>query len=499
MPKAPAPEASPRFDDEAERLRAIESFEPDALEDDPELKAIVKFAARLCDAPVAQVTLVEELRQRFLASEGLEERETPRDVSFCAHAMQGPELMEVCDPERDSRFTDNVLVTGPPGVRYYAGQPLISDEGAPLGALCVVDTERHAKGLSDFQREGMAVLGQAVMRRLNAKRANIRAAREIEEREERLRRMIDGVPTIAWSADAEGNFDYFNPRWEQTVGSKPPMLAEEWISYVHPDDAKSAFEAWAESLSKGKELEIEYRLKQADGSWCWVLGLAVPVAQSEGGAISWFGTITDIDEVRTALNERDMLANELSHRIKNIFAVIIGLATLKVRKTPEHEPYAKELIDVLRSLGRAHEFVQPSAGIAQDKLQGLLETLFAPYEGGEDVTRVKITGVDADITPRVATPLALVFHELATNSAKYGALSADEGHVTLHVDDLGDELALTWTEHGGPAVENSGQEGFGSRLIEMSVTGQLEGSFRRHFEEDGLVAALTVSKAALAR
>ncbi len=480
-------------------MRVVESFEPDALEDDPELKAIVKFAARLCNAPVAQVTLVEELRQRFLAGEGLEERETPREVSFCAHAMLKPELMEIHDAEDDVRFVDNSLVTGPPGVRYYAGQPLISDEGAPLGALCVIDTSPHPDGLTDFQREGMAVLGQAVMRRLNSRRANIRSAREIEEREERLRRMIEGVPQIAWSADQASNFDYFNDRWQEQIGTEPPRVAEDWRKYIHPEDADHAFAQWAVSLEKGLSFEEEFRMLHADGEYRWVLSLAVPVTEDGGDQVRWFGTITDIDEVHKALEERDLLAKELSHRIKNIFAVIIGLATLKVRKTPEHEPFVRELTDVLRALGRAHEFVQPSGGIAQEKLLGLLEALFAPYEGGADKTRVKVTGVDADISARAATPLALVFHELATNSAKYGSLSVDEGHVTLHVDDLGDELALTWTEFGGPPVEESGDEGFGSRLIEMSVRSQLEGSFDRHFLKTGLVAALTVSKEAIAR
>lgn len=493
------PEPAPHFADEAERLRVLESFEPDVLEDDPELLAIVRFAAKLCNVPVAQVTLVEEQRQRFLAGEGLEERETPRDVSFCAHAMQTPDIMEIRDAEQDARFADNGLVTGPPGVRFYAGQPLVSDEGAPLGALCVVDTAAHAKGLNEFQREGLAVLAQAVMRRLNARRESIFATREIEEREERLRRVIEGVPQIAWSADADGNFDYFNARWKQLIGTEPPKIAEDWRQYIHPDDAEEAFDDWYGAVEKGEGFEAEYRMLHADGEYRWVLSLGVPTAEKAGDPLRWFGTVTDIDEVKQALEERDVLANELSHRIKNIFAVIISLATLKVRKTPEHEPFARELTGVLRALGRAHEFVQPGAGIAQEKLQGLLTALFAPYEGGDDETRVAITGVDADISARAATPLALVFHELATNSAKYGALSVDDGHVTLQVEDSGDDLALTWTEHGGPPPKDTGKTGFGSRLVEMSVKGQLDGSWERRFEESGLVAAITVSKIAIAR
>jgi len=219
--------------------------------------------------------------------------------------------------------------------------------------------------------------------------------------------------------------------------------------------------------------------------------------ENEGEPVRWFGTVTDIDEVHQALEERDLLAKELAHRIKNIFAVVIGLAMLKARKAPEHEPFAKDLTRVLQALGRAHEFVRPDDGVAQDSLKGLLDALFAPYADSDDTPRVRIEGSDAAISQRAATPLALVFHELATNSAKYGALSADDGHVELSIGDAGEAIALVWTERGGPAVEEASESGFGSRLVEMSVTGQLQGTWERRFEPDGLVVELTMAKAAL--
>ncbi len=465
----------------------------------PNCWRLCAFAAKLCDVPVAQVTLVEKQRQRFLAGEGLEERETPREVSFCAHAMKTPELLEILDAEKDTRFSANALVTGPPGVRFYAGQPLISDEGAPLGALCVVDTDAHVDGLNDFQREGLAVLAQAVMRRLNARRAHISATREIEERDERLRRVIEGVPQIAWSADADGNFDYFNARWQQLIGPKPPRSRKTGgrISILTMPMKHSRIGMSRSKTARNSKPNSACFTLMANTAGC--LSLAVPTAETAGEPLRWFGTITDIHETKQALEERDMLTNELSHRIKNIFAVVISLATLKVRKTPEHEPFARELTGVLRALGRAHEFVHPNAGVVQEKLQGLLKALFAPYNGADDEPSVAISGADADISTRAATPLALVFHELATNSAKYGALSADKGHVTLDVEDTGDKLAILWTEHGGPVPTDTGETGFGSRLVDMSVRGQLEGSWERRFEEGGLVVALTVSKDALAR
>ncbi|MFB0612169.1 sensor histidine kinase [Aurantiacibacter poecillastricola] len=491
------PEPVKEFEDETRRLGVIESFEAEALEDDPELQAIVEFAARLCGAPVSMVTLLEQDRQRFLAREGLDQRETPRDVAFCNHTIGKPDLFEVVDAQNDPRFASNPLVTDPPQVRYYAGQPLVSEEGASLGTLCVIDTEAHAAPLDDFQREGLSVLAKAAIRRLETRRASIEAKRIIAEREERLLRMIEGVPQIAWSADENGNFDYFNNRWQEVTGASPPRTAEDWAEFIHEDDHGKAFDEWNRSFAAAEEFEAEFRFRRKDGTWMWVLGQAVPVSQREGEPLRWFGTVTDIDEVRRALEERDLLAKELSHRIKNIFAVVIGLATLKARKAPEHQPFAQELTRVLQSLGRAHEFVRPNAGPMQDSLTGLLEALFIPYGTEGEAPRVRVSGVDAAIGPSAATPLALVFHELATNSAKYGALSTDDGHIDLVAREESETIELTWTEHGSPPSSELVENGFGSRLIDMSMKGQLQGSWERRFEDEGLVVELTMAKAAL--
>ena len=128
----------------------------------------------------------------------------------------------------------------------------------------------------------------------------------------------------------------------------------------------------------------------------------------------------------------------------------------------------------------------------------MLEDLFSPYRIGGNA-RVIVHGDDTGIAARAATPLALVFHELATNSAKYGALSSEDGTVDLSVTDQGSEVLLRWVERGGPPPAAEHKAGFGSRLVETSLTGQLGGSWERRFEPEGLVCDLIVSKAAIAR
>ncbi|MBL8538203.1 MAG: GAF domain-containing protein [Hyphomonadaceae bacterium] len=120
------------------RLKLLDST-PEASFD-----ALTRCLARGLSAPVALISLVDEKRQWFMCRVGLEARETPRDVSFCGHAICGTEPLVVPDALSDPRFFDNPLVVGPSNVRAYLGAPLITREGLVLGTLCAIDTKPHA-------------------------------------------------------------------------------------------------------------------------------------------------------------------------------------------------------------------------------------------------------------------------------------------------------------------------------------------------------------------
>lgn len=490
-PARPVP--APDFSGEAERVRVLRDYAIDSLQDDAELSSIARFAAKLCDAPIALVSLVEEERQRFLASEGLAATETPREISFCTHAMLHESLMEVRDATLDPVFAGNPLVVSAPGIRFYAGQPLKSEEELPLGTLCVIDTKPRPDGLSAFQREGLEVLAQAVMRRLRSRRHSTAARREQAERAAYLHLLADSIPAIAWSATAAGEFEYFNKRMVDFTGDPDDKTG----AAFHPEDWKKSAAAWQRSLETGEPYEIQHRLRRHDGEYRWLISRALPVRDSDGQIVRWFGTAVDIHDLYAASEARELLAKELSHRIKNIFAVVSGLISLSTRKRPDREEFGKELIGTIQALGRAHDYVRATNGQRHSHLHGMLGDLFSPY-GIDQQARVLVTGDDLIVAAHSATPLALVFHELATNSAKYGALSAEDGVVELSVADRGDTLMLRWVERGGPPPRPAQADGFGSRLVEMSITGQLGGSWQRRFEPEGMICELTVSKAAIA-
>src|SRR5690606_10769371 len=260
---------------------------------------------------------------------------------------------------------------------------------------------------------------------------------------------------------------------------------------------------WNHSLATGEPYRIEYRLRHHSGEYRWVLGQALPIRDGSGRIVRWFGTCTDIHEDKLAQEEREVIAQELSHRIKNIFAVIGGIVSLAARTYPEASDFAGELRGRIIALGKAHDFVRPHSRASApleggNSLRRLIDELMSPYRlPGEE--RITITGDDATIDEAAATPLALIFHELATNAAKYGALARADGRVLIEIAKGVDSCRVTWRELGGPPGPLSGKQGFGSRLIALSVEGQLQGRMTRRWEEGGLVAELDIPVASLNR
>lgn len=467
------------------------------------LDGITDFAAALCDAPIALVSIVESTRQRFLTRTGLDATETPRDVSFCAHAMLGTDIFVVSDAREDPCFADNALVTGAPHIRFYAGAPLIGGDGVPLGALCVIDIAPRAD-LTPLQRQGLSLLARQVMATLEGRRRDrdiIAQQREdalaIANSDRMFRTLADTMPQMVWSTLPDGYHDYYNARWYEYTGV--PMGStdgEGWNDMFHPDEQQISWTRWRHSLATGDPYEVEYRLRHHSGEYRWTLGRALPIRDAAGVITRWIGTCTDIHEQKLMMEEREMIAHELSHRIKNIFAVIAGLIGLSARTRPEMRDAADELRDRILSLGRAHDFVRPhSADSAmpdgQGTLRGVLDQIFAPYQGA-DGPRVRITGDNPAVDDRSATPLALLFHELATNAAKYGALSSADGHVDLHISTEDDDIRMDWREAGGPRVSPPENIGFGSQLMSLSVERQLGGKMRREWAAEGLSLNLSI-------
>lgn len=320
-----------------------------------------------------------------------------------------------------------------------------------------------------------------------------------------FRILTDAMPQMVWSTLPDGYHDYYNARWYEFTGVPAGSTdGEGWNGMFHPDDQEHAWSVWRHSLATGEPYEVNYRLRHHSGEYRWTLGRALPLRNDRGEIVRWIGTCTDIHQSKIMAEENEVLSRELSHRIKNIFAVINGLIGMSARQNPELRPMAAELQDRIAALGRAHEFARPHSEQSRpvsiaSTLKGLLTEILKAYPALGD-GRLTITGDDPEIDDRSATPIALVFHELATNSAKYGALSSLEGQVMIEVAHDEDEVAISWIEQNGPELSGEPSEtGFGTRLVQLAITQQLAGAIERHWLRSGLRVDMKVSASRLKR
>jgi len=161
---------------ETERLRALSEYGLDARRALPSLDPVVRIASRMFNMPVSAINMIGSDHVFFAASTGFEETDMRRDVSFCAHAVLQDDVMVVPDARLDDRFHDNPLVCGAASIRFYAGVPLNSPEGHPLGALCVIDTEPHSD-FSDEDKDRLRELARMASDRLELRRVEVNAER----------------------------------------------------------------------------------------------------------------------------------------------------------------------------------------------------------------------------------------------------------------------------------------------------------------------------------
>jgi PAS domain S-box-containing protein len=326
----------------------------------------------------------------------------------------------------------------------------------------------------------------------------------LRDSDARFNALADALPHMVWSTLPDGFHDYYNQRWYEFTGMPLGSTdGEAWNGMFHPDDQEKAWRLWRHSLETGEPYQIEYRLRHHTGEYRWTLGRALPIRDGQGRIVRWMGTCTDIHEAKQHADQVEILSRELSHRIKNIFAVIRSLISLSARQQPEHKGFAERVKQRITALGRAHEFVRPHSEesrpqVAAITFHGLVGEILAPYPA-LDEGRIAISGDDLTVDDRSATPLALLIHELATNATKYGALASENGEVSIVTKLDADAFSVGWTERGGSPVSRPDRTGFGTMLCEISMRDQLGGEIEWIWDPAGLSVQVTVPNSSFDR
>jgi len=260
--------------DEAERLEALECC--GVLDTEPEeaFDGVVRLAARLTDSPISTISLIDRDRQWFKASVGIELAQTPRDISFCGHTILQTEMLEIEDARLDPRFASNPMVVGEPGVRFYAGVPLITSDGHALGALCVKD--RRPRRLTAEQRDALERLAAQVVTQLELRhqigaleretRLRRTAERQAAEGRERYWRILHCALDAIVAVDGDGRIIDFNPSAEALFGrSREESMGAAAAELIVPERLREAFRGGLEGAMNGHADEILGRRLDAIG------------------------------------------------------------------------------------------------------------------------------------------------------------------------------------------------------------------------------------------
>lgn len=313
------------------------------------------------------------------------------------------------------------------------------------------------------------------------------ALEALQESQLRFDILAEAVPQIVWSADESGNRDYFNRRWLEFTGIEANQSGHMgWENLIHQDDVSNVMLAWNMSLKSGMPYDMEYRCHYQQSHYRWVREMATPVLCNKGMITRWYGIITDIDDAKQEDAYRAVVASELDHRIKNLFALTNALMSLSVRDAPDMRPLADLFLGRLTALHHAHELIYDREDKTSKSIKELLIHMLKPYEASQ-LQGPFVEGDNPQISARVFTSIALIIHELLTNSVKYGALGClTEGRLNIHLRTLDTGLMISWNENFSTNRTTVPSTGFGSEMLNNIIEKQLRGTIKRELADDGL-------------
>jgi len=301
-----------------------------------------------------------------------------------------------------------------------------------------------------------------------------------------LRAHLEASPQLAWCMDGAGRLVAGNALWRAVAGLEPPT---DWLGAVHEEDRPDVEAAWAAAHGAGRPFELQFRLLRAAAPPRWVLARVSPMRAANKGAVRWIGVGVDVHVLREAAQHRQLLLEELNHRVKNSLTVVQVIVRQTLSNALDAAALAK-LEGRIRSIGAAHDLLTQQNWESARLGQVIGSTLEAFKE---ERARVRLEGPPVILQSRQVVTVAMALHELCTNALKHGALSTPTGRVEVSwriVQPQEGRIEIVWRERGGPPVSPPEQSGFGSRMIQTALAGELSGEVRMEFPPEGLVCTI---------
>ena len=331
----------------------------------------------------------------------------------------------------------------------------------------------------------------------------VRTEESLRASEERFAGIFEQSAVGVIQCELDGRFLLVNRRYCEIVGrTADELLTLRVPDITHPDDRKPDAALRQRLVADGIPFFVEKRYLRPDGTEVWVSVNVSLMRSADGTRQQLIGVAQDITERKVAQEQQGLLVRELNHRIKNLFAITDGMIALSARSATTPKEYASNIRGRLNALAVAHDLILPSfggdAGTIADptSLEMLLRKILSPYvevPSDSSGARLFLNGPSLPLSARAVATFALILHELATNAAKYGALSVEEGSLRITWECVDNVLVLKWEESGGPALSGPPKsEGFGTVISNHSVREQFGGTLSHKWDLKGLSVELSV-------
>jgi len=439
----------------------------------------------------------------------------PRTTAVFASTFRGTGIVRSDDIRRDPRYGKNAPHHGIPlghlPVASYLAVPVVSRSGEVHGGL-FFGHDRPGIFTRDSEDIVAAIAAHAAIALDNARllqSAEATSRRRADDAAQRLAAIVEYSDDAIVSKNLDGTITSWNRGAQRLFGYTPEEIIGKPIMMLIPPDRRDEELTILDRIRRGEHIDHFATVRHCkDGSLVEVSITVSPVKDADGRIVGASKIARDITERRRAEEQQELLVREMSHRIKNLFAVTNSVIALSARTARSPQDMAAAVQGRLSALTRAHDLTRPGVVAAQQKfgqhtsLQAIIRTILSPYvEAARSVRRdrIVISGPDVPVGPTAITSLALIFHEFATNAAKYGALSTPTGRVAIDCAVNGDDMVMTWQERGGPLVNGTPEsEGFGGQLARRMVAGQFDGDASWDWQPDGVVIRLSMPMPRLA-
>jgi len=296
--------------------------------------------------------------------------------------------------------------------------------------------------------------------------------------------LVTGIAT--WDEGQCRIFGLPGPEFQATLDDLKPL--------IHPEDWESLRDFGLKVITEGRSGQTEFRIIRPDGEMRWCAVSFAATLSADGRPLRASGVTLDITERKEAEQKQTLLALEVDHRARNMLAVVQSI--LRLTRADSVSDMVTALDGRIRALARAHTLLSSSRWQGAD-LGRLVAEEMDPYRD-ENSDRVVMQGPTVVLRPTLAQALALALHELATNAAKYGALSVLSGNVSVTWELRGDFLVLQWAEAGGPAASPPTKRGFGTRVVVANIEQDLGGHAMFAWQAEGLKCTLSVPRSLVA-